>query len=79
MKGGDKVAIFGSYIHDQEEPDSDIDVLVNFSETKSLLDLARIERELSEKIGIKIDLLTENSLSPYIKDSIQDDKKEVYG
>ncbi len=78
-EGADKVAIFGSYIHDKEEPDSDIDVLVNFSETKSLLDLARIERELSEKIGIKIDLLTENSLSPYIKDSIQNDKKEVYG
>jgi len=78
-EGAKKVAIFGSYVHDEEEPSSDIDVLVAFSETKSLLELVRIERELSEKIGIKIDLLTENSLSSYIKDHIHKDMKEVYG
>jgi len=32
--------------------------------------LVRIERELSEQIGIEIDLLTEGSLSPYIRDKI---------
>jgi len=78
-EGAEKVAIFGSYIHDAEEPGSDIDVLVTFSETKSLLELARIERELSEKVGIKVDLLTEKSLSPYIKDQVHDDMLEVYG
>lgn len=78
-EGGDKVAIFGSYIHDAEEPGSDIDVLVTFSETKSLLELARIERELSEKVGIKVYLLTEKSLSPYIKDHVHEDMLEVYG
>ena len=70
-EGIEKVAIFGSYVKDEEKPGSDIDVLVTFSVTKSLLELARIERELSEKIGIKVDLLTENSLSPYIRDHVQ--------
>ncbi len=78
-KGAKKVAIFGSYVHDEEEVGSDIDVLVTFSDTKSLLELVRMERELSEKIGIPIDLLTENSLSPYIKDRIHKEMKEVYG
>jgi len=74
-EGAEKVAIFGSYVHDEEEPDSDLDVLVKFSKTKSLLELVRIERELSEQIGIEIDLLTEESLSPYIKDKLC--KKEL--
>ncbi len=78
-EGATKVAIFGSYVHDEEEPGSDIDVLVTFSETKSLLELVRIERELSEQIGIEVDLLTENSLSPYIKDDVHKEMIEVYG
>ncbi len=78
-EGATKVAIFGSYVHDEEEPGSDIDVLVSFSETKSLLELARIERELSERIGIGVDLVTEDSLSPYIRDNVHKEMKEVYG
>ncbi len=78
-EGAEKVAIFGSYIHDEEQPDSDLDVLVKFSETKSLLELVRMERELSEQIGIKVDLLTEESLSPYIRDNVHKEMKEVYG
>ncbi len=78
-EGATKVAIFGSYVHDEEEPGSDIDVLVSFSETKSLLELARIERKLSERIGIGVDLVTEDSLSPYIKDNVHKEMKEVYG
>jgi len=79
QEGAIKVAIFGSYINDEEKPESDIDVLVTFSETKSLLELARIERELSETIGIKVDLITEGALSPYIKDTVHKEMKEVYG
>ncbi|MFW6041308.1 MAG: nucleotidyltransferase family protein [Thermoplasmatota archaeon] len=78
-EGAEKVAIFGSYVHDNEGPDSDIDVLVKFSETKSLLELVRMERELSEQIGIKVDLLTEKSLSPYIRDNVHKEMREVYG
>jgi len=78
-EGSEKVAIFGSYVKDKEKPDSDIDVLVAFSVTKSLFELARMERELSEKIGIKVDLLTMNSLSPYIRDTVQKEMKVVYG
>ncbi|MEF8836194.1 MAG: nucleotidyltransferase family protein [Candidatus Thermoplasmatota archaeon] len=78
-EGAVKIAVFGSFVRDEEEKGSDIDILVTFSETKSLLELARIERELSENIGIKVDLLTENSLSPYIRDNVHKEMKEVYG
>jgi len=39
----------------------------------------RIERELSEELGIKVDLLTENSISPYLIDTIKREMKMIYG
>jgi predicted nucleotidyltransferase len=51
---------------------------VEFSERKSLLELVRIERELSEVLGIKVDLLTEKSISPYLIDTIKREMKVIY-
>lgn len=78
-QGVKKVAVFGSYVRGEEKPESDIDIIVEFSERKSLLELVRIERELSEVLGIKVDLLTEKSISPYLIDAIKSEMKVVYG
>ena len=45
-EGATKVAIFGSYARGEERPESDIDVLVEFSETEGLLTMVRIERAI---------------------------------
>jgi predicted nucleotidyltransferase len=42
------------------------------------LDLVRIEREFSEKLRRKVDLLTEGALSPYLRDRILSEAKVVY-
>jgi predicted nucleotidyltransferase len=76
-EGAKKVAIFGSYARGEERPESDIDVLVEFSETKGLLTLVRIERELSEFLGVKVDLLTEESISPYLIEGIKKEAKVI--
>lgn len=73
-----KIGIFGSYAKGVQMPDSDLDVLVNFKDVKSLLTLIRIERELSESIGVKVDLLTEQSVSPYLIDRIKSELKVIY-
>lgn len=78
-QGVRKVAIFGSYVRGEEKSGSDIDVIVEFSERKSLLELVRIERELSEVLGIKVDLLTEKSISPYLIGSIRKEMEVIYG
>ncbi len=78
-QGARKIAVFGSYARDEEQPGSDIDVLVEFSQRKSLLELVRIERELSELLGIKVDLLTEKAVSPYLIDTIREQMKVIYG
>jgi len=77
-RGAVKVAVFGSYVKGKEKPDSDIDVLVEFAERKSLLELVRIEREVTEGLGIRVDLLTEKSISPYMIDSIKREMKVIY-
>lgn len=69
------IAIFGSYTRGEEESSSDIDILVEFSKPITLFDMVRIERELSEYIGIKVDLVTERSLSPYIRDRVEREKE----
>ena len=78
-QGAVRIAVFGSYAREEEKPDSDIDVLVEFSPRKSLLELVRIERELSEALGIKVDLLTERAISPYLIDDIKRQMKVIYG
>jgi len=76
--GAKKIAIFGTYARDEAKPESDIDILVDFSEIKSLLDLVGIEQELSDVLGVKADLLTEKSISPYLIDRIKGEMKVIY-
>lgn len=76
--GATKVGIFGSYATGTATPDSDLDLLVDFAEQKSLLALVRIRRELSEAIGIEVDLLTEAAVSRYLIDRIKAEMKIVY-
>ncbi len=74
-----KIAIFGSYIRGEEKPGSDIDIIIEFSERKSLLELVGIEQELSDVLGVKVDLLTEKFISPYLIDRIKEEMEVIYG
>jgi hypothetical protein len=72
-----KLGIFGSFARGTARPDSDLDLLVDFIHPTSLLTQIRIERELSELLGIKIDLVTEQGLSPYLRDQIKAELKVI--
>lgn len=54
-----KLELFGSVLRDDFGPMSDVDVLVTFEADAqwSLLDLVRMERELSERLGRRVDLV----------------------
>ncbi|OGC42791.1 hypothetical protein A2Y85_07120 [candidate division WOR-3 bacterium RBG_13_43_14] len=77
-EGAYRIAIFGSYARGEEKPGSDLDILVAFKERKSLLDLVRIERVVSESLGIPVDLLTEKSISPYLIDQIKREMQIIH-
>ncbi len=62
--------LFGSVARGEAKIDSDLDLLVGFSQPVTLLQLVALERELSSALGRKVDLVTEASLSPYLRDHI---------
>ena len=69
-----KVGIFGSFARGENKKGSDIDVLVEFKESPSLLTLIRLENDLSEILGIKVDLVTTGAIkNKRIKKSIKKD------
>jgi len=75
--GAKKISIFGSYAKGVETSSSDIDVLVEFFVSKSLLELVGMEQELSEVLGIKVDLLTRKSISPHIMKKITKENRLI--
>ncbi len=77
-KGADFVALFGSFARGDEKSGSDIDILVNFKSPVSLFDHAGIEMELEEKVGRKVDLVTRNALSKYLRPFIMNDLVTLY-
>ncbi len=72
-----KLGVFGSYARGESHPGSDLDLLVEFEKKINLLDLIGLEQELSEALGIKVDLVSEKAISPYIKSSIEKDFKSL--
>lgn len=72
------VGVFGSVARGEAREKSDIDLIVRFSKRKSLLALVRLERELTEALGKKVDLLTEAAISPYLRERILKEMQVVY-
>lgn len=62
--------VFGSYVRHEEKTDSDLDILVTFNEAPSLLKFIRLERQLSELLGVKVNLVLKDSLKPAIGERI---------
>ena len=69
-----KIGIFGSFARGDNKKGSDIDILVEFKESPTLLTLIKLENDLSEILGIKVDLITTGALkNKRIKKSIKKD------
>ena len=72
-----KASLFGSIVRDEFTEESDVDILIEFNGTKSLLDLARLKIELEEALKCKVDILTYKSLHPLLKDQILAEEVEI--
>ena len=62
--------VFGSYVRQEQKTDSDLDILVTFTEAPSLLKFIRLENHLSDMLGIRVDLVMKDSLKPAIGELI---------
>jgi len=65
-----RLGIFGSYVRKQARRSSDVDVLVEFTESIDLLDFVALERYLAEQTGAKIDLVSIKALRPEFRGTI---------
>lgn len=60
------LGVFGSYVLGNPRKTSDLDVLVDFSETPGLFEFIQLESDLSALLGIKVDLVMKSTLKPLI-------------
>lgn len=67
------VGLFGSYSRNEEQFESDIDILIDFKDNLDLLTIIGIEQELEELLGKKVDLITYKSLNNHLKPFIEND------
>ena len=54
--------VFGSVLHGDDSEDSDLDLLVDPLPQTTLFDLGGLQGELEDLLGVKVDVLTPNSL-----------------
>ncbi len=73
-----RLRIFGSVARGTDTPESDVDLLVEFTRPKSLLDLVGIEQEFEGLLGRKVDLLTPSALSPYLRERVLSEARVLY-
>ena len=67
-----RLSLFGSTVRVEDRPDSDIDLLAAFDETRqiSLVDAVGIENRLADLLGRPVELVEEGTLKPRVKQSV---------
>ena len=74
-----KAYIFGSHSRDNADKYSDIDILVELDYSKPIgLQFVKMQLDLQEMLQTKVDLITEKSVSKYIRPYIETDKDLIY-
>ncbi len=71
--GAHHVRLFGSMVRGDADEESDIDLLVEKGLETSPWFPAGLILELEERLGRKVDVVTENGLSPYLRDRVMDE------
>jgi len=78
-----RISVFGSYARGDAGAQSDVDLLVALKPAErrpplGLFEVIRLERELENKLGCTVDLVTEEGLDPRIRLNVEMDKVVLY-
>jgi len=71
--GATHLRVFGSFARGTQQKDSDLDLLIDLEPGRSLLDIVAIQQDIEDALGLRVDVVTERSLSPHIRDAILND------
>jgi uncharacterized protein len=72
------IYLFGSYARNEQTSKSDIDLIVEFDVVPSLFEFVRVQRKLSDLLGIKVDLVMKDSLKPRVAQRAQREALEIH-
>jgi len=75
--GVSKAALFGSIVRGQDDDSSDVDILVNYNEGVTLLDVAGLQFELEQILRRKVDLVSEKFLHQRIRDRVNRERIKI--
>ena len=73
-----RIGLFGSVARNEENKDSDIDILFSLQQPLGLFTMSKIHFELEEKLHKKVDLISENGLNKFIKEKVLKEVKYFY-
>jgi predicted nucleotidyltransferase len=73
------LGLFGSFATGQEREDSDVDLLVDFKNTKSLLEKGRVIVELQKLFNREVDLVSRKNIKTSLKPYINKQLITLYG
>lgn len=76
--GVTRASLFGSVVRGEETKESDIDILVEVPDSKSLFDMMDIQFELEDALKKKVDLIEYKGIKPALKDSILSSQLPIY-
>ncbi|MEK7157881.1 MAG: nucleotidyltransferase family protein [Patescibacteria group bacterium] len=76
--GVKRAAVFGSVSRGDDSPKSDIDIMVSLGKPMGMFLYMSLIREMENKLGRKVDLVTENSINKFVRPYIQSDLKVIY-
>jgi predicted nucleotidyltransferase len=68
--GARDLRVFGSVSRGEANLKSDIDILITLETGRSLLDIVALKQDLEDLLGCKLDVVTEEAVSPYIREEI---------
>lgn len=69
--------IFGSVLHGEDTGRSDLDILVDTTGETSLFDIGAIHAELTELLGVEVDVLTPASLPDRWKEEVLGEARAI--
>jgi len=70
-------SLFGSYVRGEQRVDSDIDLLVEYSQNTSLFDIVALKNNLEETLGKSVDLVGYNVIKPRLKKYILSEQIQI--
>ncbi|PKL80516.1 MAG: nucleotidyltransferase [Ignavibacteriae bacterium HGW-Ignavibacteriae-4] len=71
--------LFGSVVRNTADNENDIDILVELDYSKSIgLLFVRMQRELGELLGRKVDLVSTKGISKYISPTVNKERQLIY-